>query len=128
MSVISTLQNLNFDTRVFWNWQWNSTWYPNLDKVISDLKEEQDIRVTAYITPHLHNEGNIFLDNQNEKNLWLQNRDTGEILSQDFGQFNVSTVDVIKHDPDCNCLNTARIWYKDLIKSNMIDLGLSGNI
>ena len=98
-----------------------------MDKVISDLKEEQDIRVTAYITPHLNNEGNIFLDNQNEKNLWLQNRDTGEILSQDFGQFNVSTVDIIERDPDCNCINTARIWYKDLIKTNLIDLGLSGN-
>ena len=52
--------------------------------------------------------------------------DNSEILTQDFGQFNVSTVDIIKHDPDCNCLNTARIWYKDLIKSNLIDLGLSG--
>ena len=99
-----------------------------MDTVISDLKEEQDIRVTAYITAHLHNEGNIFLDNQNEKNLWLQNRDTGDTLSQDFGQFNVSTVDIIEKDPDCNCINTARIWYKDLIKSNLIDLGLSGNI
>ena len=50
-----------FGTRVFWNWRWNSTWYPNLDQVIANLKEENDIRVTAYITPHLNNEGDIFL-------------------------------------------------------------------
>ena len=52
--------------------------------------------------------------------------DDGSILSQDFGQFNVSTVDILEHDPECNCLNPARIWYKDLIKTNLIDLGLSG--
>ena len=24
----------DFGTRVFWNWKWNETWYPNLDTVI----------------------------------------------------------------------------------------------
>ena len=24
----------DFGTRVFWNWRWNETWYPNLDTVI----------------------------------------------------------------------------------------------
>ena len=24
----------DFGTRVFWNWQWNDTWYPGLDTVI----------------------------------------------------------------------------------------------
>ena len=23
-----------FGTRVFWNWRWNETWYPDLDVVI----------------------------------------------------------------------------------------------
>lgn len=26
-----------FGTRVFWNWEWNSTWYPVLDELIKDL-------------------------------------------------------------------------------------------
>ena len=115
-----------FGTRVFWNWKWNSTWYPKLDEVIKELKDEQDVRVLAYITPHLHNEGNIFVDHESEENLWLKNRDSNGILSQDFGEFNVSTVDIITQDPECNCINTARIWYKDLIKTNLIDLGISG--
>lgn len=31
-----------------------------------------------------------------------------------------------QEDPECNCINTARIWYKDLIKTNLLDLGFSG--
>ena len=27
-----------FGTRVFWNWKWNETWYPNLDQEIINLK------------------------------------------------------------------------------------------
>ena len=23
-----------FGTRVFWNWRWNDTWYPDLDNII----------------------------------------------------------------------------------------------
>ena len=115
-----------FGTRVFWNWKWNSTWYPNLDQVIKNLKEEKDIRVTAYITPHLNVNGDIFEDHASETNLWLSDSKDQNILMQDFGEFSVATVDVIKQDPECNCLNTARIWYKDLIKTNLLDLGLSG--
>ena len=111
---------------MFWNWQWNSTWYPNLDQVIKDLKEEENIRVTAYITPHLNIDGGIFQENAESSNYWLKNSDSDETLFQDFGEFNVSTVDIIEQDPECNCINTARIWYKDLIKSNLIDLGMSG--
>ena len=66
-----------------------------------------------------------FLQENSEDNVWLTN-ESNEILTQDFGQFNVSTVDIIKHDPSCNCLNSARIWYKDLIKANLLDLGIAG--
>ena len=91
-----------------------------------DLKENQDIRVTAYITPHLNTDGDVYQSNSDDTNKWLHEMQSDEILTQDFGQFNVSTVDIIKEDPECNCINTARMWYKDLIKTNLIDLGLSG--
>ena len=113
-----------FGTRVFWNWKWNSTWYPELDQVIKDIDEQFGVKVTAYITPHLNIEGDVFQENSQE-NVWLTN-EVNEVLSQDFGQFNVSTVDIIRHDPGCNCINPARIWYKDLIKANLLDLGLAG--
>ena len=96
-----------FGQREFWNWKWNSTRYPNLDQVIQQLKSEQDIRVTAYMTAHLNVEGDIYLENENE-DFWLKS--DGHTLFQDFGEFNVTTVDIIEPDSECNCLNTARIW------------------
>lgn len=113
-----------FGSRVFWNWQWNSTWYPDLDVVIQDLLNE-DIRVTAYITPHLNTDGSIYKELEDSQ-YWLTSNDDSSTLIQDFGQFNVSTVDILKQDPECNCLNPARIWYKELIKSNLIGMGFSG--
>ena len=49
-----------FGTRVFWNWRWNSTWYPELDQVIKDIDEQFGVKVTAYMTPHLNIEGDIY--------------------------------------------------------------------
>ena len=31
-------------------------------------------------------------------------------LQQDYGHFTVATVDVTEVPPDCNCINTARMW------------------
>ncbi len=38
----------------------------------------------------------------------------------------VTTVDLIEPDPDCDCTNDAREWYKDLMRTNLLDLGVSG--
>ena len=46
----------DFGTRVFWNWRWNETWYPDLDFVVKEL-DDQGIKVTVYLTgrfPFLH--------------------------------------------------------------------------
>jgi len=113
----------DFGTRVFWNWKWNSTWYPDLDTVIKDLDDE-GVKVTAYITAHLNTEGDVFQDAANE-DYWLKDANGNQLL-QDFGHFNVGTVDIISPSYDCNCINTARSWYKELIKENMINFGFAG--
>ena len=77
-----------FGTRVFWNWRWNETWYPELDNVIKELREDKNIRVTAYITAHLNIEGDIYKQNASES-LWLTN-ERGETVIQDYGSFDVS--------------------------------------
>ena len=38
----------------------------------------------------------------------------------------MATVDVIKPDKDCNCINIARERYKDMMIENLMNLGLSG--
>ena len=61
------------------------------------------------MTAHHNVEGDIYQENENE-DFWLKSDDGQHTLFQDFGEFNVTTVDIIEPDPDCNCLNTARIW------------------
>jgi len=113
----------DFGTRVFWNWRWNETWYPNLDTVIRDLDAE-GVKVTAYVTAHLNVEGDVYAEAAAEDH-WLK-FENGSQLQQDYGHFTVATVDVVEVPQDCNCINTARIWYKDLIKKNLIDFGFAG--
>jgi len=113
----------DFGTRVFWNWRWNDTWYPDLDTVIQDLDAE-GVKVTAYITAHLNVDGDIFQDAANE-DYWLK-AENGDQLLQDYGHFTVGTVDIIRPSYDCNCINTARTWYKNLIQENLINFGFAG--
>lgn len=92
-----------FGTRVFWNWAWNSTWYPDLDVVIKDFSDNRNVKVTAYVTGHL-TLMEIYKNFSDHEN-WLT-QDDGERLLQDFGQ-SVATVDLIETPADCNCLNMA---------------------
>lgn len=114
----------SFGKRVFWNWQWNETWYRDLDTVIRHLKDDRGVRVTAYITAHLNVEGNVYKDAK-EEDFWLMDED-GNNYIQDYGQFDVATADIMEPDPDCNCLNPTRTFYKNLIKENLVGLGMSG--
>ena len=77
-----------FGTRVFWNWRWNETWYPRLDTVIQDLKQE-GVMVTAYITAHLNVDGDVFQEHA-EEDAWLKD-ENGNQLRQDFGEFEVNS-------------------------------------
>ena len=111
-----------FGTRVFWNWRWNDTWYPNLDNVIQEL-DADGVKMTVYLTPHLNIDGDVYLSAADQDN-WLTD-ETGTLF-QDFGEFTVATADIIKPPPDCNCINTGRDWYKQMIKDNVLSLGISG--
>jgi len=113
----------DFGTRVFWNWRWNETWYPNLDVTIQDLRA-RDVRVLVYMTGHLNIEGDVYQDGERE-NFWLTT-DRDERLVQDFGEFFVATVDLTPADPSCNCENPARAFYKDIMRRNALDLGVAG--
>ena len=113
-----------FGTRVFWNWRWNETWYPDLDVVIqvslytsnknyfhSPSSEElaaEDVKVTVYLTPHLNIDGDVFQSGAEEAGNWLTDINTNQTLLQDFGEFLVATADIIKPAPDCNCINVGR--------------------
>lgn len=76
----------------------------------------QGIQVTAYINPHLNEEGDIFAEADSLGYL-LKNK-MNQTLRQDFGEFLGGTIDF------SNPL--AKRWYTELVKTNIIDLGFKG--
>lgn len=107
-----------FGTRVFWNWERNREWYPNLDVVITELKESKNIRVLGYINPSLNIEGNVFAEGEQFGYFLRKEEDLNTTYVQDFGEFYCGTVDVWNSD--------AVSWYKNIIKKNMLEFGFSG--
>lgn len=105
----------SFGQRVFWNWQWNATRYPDLDKKIKELKQD-GVRVTVYMNPNLNNQGPLF--KEAEKNDYLVKNRTGQTYLFNFGEFFCGIVDLTN--------GAAYNWYKDQIKRNIIDLGIGG--
>ena len=69
------------------------------------------------MTAHLNTEGSVYQEVADE-DYWIQD-EQGNTLLQDFGHFTVATVDITEVAPNCNCINTARAWYKQLIKKNV---------
>ncbi|XP_060557161.1 sulfoquinovosidase-like [Ruditapes philippinarum] len=105
----------SFGSRLFWNWIWNQTVYPDLDNEIKLLKGN-GTRVLGYINPNLNSNGDLYT--QAAKGGYLIKKSDGTPYLTDFGEFNCGTVDLTNPN--------ARKWYKEVIQTNMIDLGLSG--
>ncbi len=104
-----------FGKRLMWNWEWNCELYPKLDVEIKKLRE-QGIRFLGYINPYLAVEGNLF--KEASKKGYLVKNSMGKDYLIDMGAFYGGVVDLT--------YDKAFKWYKEIIKINMIDFGLSG--
>lgn len=105
----------SFGKRLYWNWQWNQERYPALDDMVGRL-EKDGARFLAYICPFfLENEG---LYQAAKANDYLVLNKAGEPYIVDFGEFDCGIVDLTN--------DAAFDWYKGIIKSNLIDLGIKG--
>ncbi|KAF2344200.1 Glycoside hydrolase family 31, partial [Trinorchestia longiramus] len=101
--------------RVYWNWAWNSSYYPGLDQVVQDLAAE-GVRVTVYCNPHLIVGSPMFDEAAAAGHLMLDQE--GDVFLLDFGGFFGGTVDVL----DSDSMN----WYAEQLKTNILDFGFSG--
>jgi len=99
----------------FYDWTWNRELYPRLDMLISELTI-RNVRVLAYINPHLSIEGQLFAE-ASQKGYLLKKHEGGNYIT-DMGGFMAGHLDL--SNPD------ACLWYKELIKSNILGLGFSG--
>ncbi|UJR20100.1 hypothetical protein I4U23_023234 [Adineta vaga] len=109
----------SFGKRVFWNWQWNESWYPNLkEKIIEWQRIYRGCRFLTYINPYIAADGSLFQEaNENDFLVkHLQPNDTVYLI--DFGEFNGAIVDLTNPK--------AFEWYKKVIRRNLLDLGISG--
>ncbi|WP_392558887.1 alpha-glucosidase [Orbus mooreae] len=110
------LRVTSFGKRLFWDWKWSEKRYPNLDKKIKELKDN-NIRFMSYLNPYLCNDGELF-PIAKEKGYFALDKD-GNVALVDFGEFYCGVVD-FTNPKACE-------WYKDvIIKQNCLDLGISG--
>ncbi|MFP4362912.1 MAG: alpha-glucosidase [Spirochaetia bacterium] len=105
----------SFGKRLLWDWEWNTDLYPGLDQEIPKLKE-RGVRFLGYINPYLVNTGKLY--KEAKKHGYLVKNDEEDVYIVDFGEFWCGIVDLTNRD--------AFNWFKDVIKRNMIDFGLSG--
>lgn len=101
--------------QLFWNWQWDSEHYPNLDEKIKELNAK-GIKVLGYCNPFLAVEKPLYKI-ASEKGYCVKNKD-GEDYYVTITTFPAAMVDLTNPD--------AYEWLKSVIKKNMVDFGLSG--
>lgn len=109
------VNHTSFGKRLFWNWQWNQTLYPELDKVIKDLNKD-NVHFLSYICPFLLENESLF--NEANKKGYLALNQQGKPYKEDFGEFYCGIVDLTNEE--------AFEWYKGIIKKNLIELGVEG--
>ncbi|MCR4782330.1 MAG: alpha-glucosidase [Lachnospiraceae bacterium] len=104
-----------FGYQVMWNWQWDRELYPNLDSKISKWNSE-GIKFLGYINPFIALEKNLYKI-ASEKGYCVKDKEGKDYLVK-ITTFPAAMVDFTNPD--------AYEWYKNLIKENMIGLGMGG--
>jgi alpha-glucosidase len=102
--------------RLFWNWVLNQELYPDMKAEIR-RRSEQGIRWLTYINPYFNAESDYFKLAKDQG--YLVKDDRGQALVYQVAGFWIGSVDLT--NPQAWC------WFKeDIIKQNMLDLGIRG--
>ncbi len=110
------VRTTSFGTRLFWDWRWNPSRYPDLPQRIAELRS-RNVRFMGYANPYLCADGALF--GEAERRGLLARNDAGQTYRVDFGEFEAGVVD-FTNPGACD-------WYASrILCGNMLDLGLSG--
>ena len=101
--------------QLFWNWEWDKELYPNLDEKIKSLNEK-GIKVLGYCNPFLAVEKPLYKE-ATKLGYCVKDKDGNDYYVK-ITTFPAAMVDLTNID--------AYNWLKNIIKKNMIGLGLSG--
>jgi len=104
-----------FGRQLMWNWVYDPQMYPQLPDVIAEL-QAAGVRLLGYINTFLAVEGSLYQEAR-EKGYCVKNR-MGEDYLVTVTTFPAAMVDLTNP--------AAFRWIKDVIKKNMIGIGLAG--
>ena len=105
----------SFGYQVFWNWKLDDNLYKGLPEFIEELKKD-GVRFLGYINTFLKENAPLYLEAK-EKGYLVKKHD-GTVYHIKSTTFDAGIVDLTNPD--------AFTWYKNIIKENMIGIGLSG--
>lgn len=108
-------RNNTFGYQVMWNWSYDKDLYPDLPERIKGWKEE-GVRFLGYINPFI----------ALERDLYQVAHDKGYLVKNEQGEDYLVTITVFPAAMIDFTNPEAYDWYKQLIKENMIGIGLSG--
>jgi sulfoquinovosidase len=111
------IRQTSFGRRLFWDWQWNATRYPDLPAQITELKE-RGIRFLGYANPYLAVDGPQYAE-AGRLGYLARKLGSDESYAVDFGEFDAGVVDFTNPD--------AAAWFsEEIIGKQMLDFGLDG--
>ena len=111
------IRQTSFGRRLFWDWQWNASRYPDLPGRIAALNA-RGIRFLGYVNPYLAVDGPQYAEAASLGYLALR-LDSDEPYAVDFGEFDAGVVDFTNPD--------AAAWFaEEIIGKQMLDFGLEG--
>lgn len=105
----------SFGRQVMWNWQADTDSYPDLPRTIRKLRE-RGIRFLGYINPFLATDGSLYKE-ASERGYCVKRQGGGDYCIT-ITTFPAAMVDLTNPQ--------ARRWMKSLIKTRMLDIGMSG--
>jgi alpha-glucosidase len=111
----SGCRRTKFGYQVMWNWETDTGLYPDLPKKIQAWKKE-GIRFLGYINPFLAIEKNIYQE-AHAKGYCVKDAEGNDYLVT-ITTFPAAMIDFTNPE--------AYQWYKELIKKNMIAIGMGG--
>ncbi len=108
-------RNNTFGYQVMWNWEYDRELYPDLPEKIREWRAK-GVRFLGYINPFIALERNLYPE-AHEKGYLVKNA-AGEDYLVEITVFPAAMIDFTNPE--------AYDWYKNIIKKNMIGIGLSG--
>ena len=105
----------DFGYQVMWNWRWDNELYPDLPQKIKQWNEK-GIRFLGYINTFMAIEKDIYKEAA-EKGYCVKDKNGNDYLVT-ITTFPAAMIDLTNP--------AAYEWYKNIIKENMIGIGLSG--